>query len=147
MQLYLYHKNITCSRIFLYNKHYRQIYYILSNCKTYIFIVIIIKIICLNITIVVFFKRTFKTFGYTCSLMSNLRWFLPIIFITYLHFACKSIYILHNIMPNFKNVNFSVIERIIIKKYNINKSERNTPKYDLLILYIMTFKILQIFDL
>ena len=50
-------------------------------------------------------------------------------------------------MPNFKNVNFSVIERIIIKKYNINKSERNTPKYDLLILYIMTFKILQIFDL
>ena len=42
-------------------------------------------------------------------------------------------------MPNFKNVNFSVIERIIIKKYNINKSERNTPKYDLLILYIIFF--------
>ena len=56
-------------------------------------------------------------------------------------------YILYNIMPNFKNVNFSFIERKIIKKYNINKSERNTPKYDLLILYIMTFKILQIFDL
>ena len=50
-------------------------------------------------------------------------------------------------MRNFKNMNFSFIERIIIKKYNINKSERNTPKYDLLILYIMTFKILQIFDL
>jgi len=48
-------------------------------------------------------------------------------------------YILYNIMPNFKNVNFSFIERKIIKKYNINKSERNTPKYDLQILYIIFF--------
>ena len=52
------------------NNHYTVITFIFNifvcNCKAHIFIVVIFKIICFNITVIIFFERVFKVFRNTC---------------------------------------------------------------------------------